>query len=269
MGELVTENKSDVGWKNVTVFQEHKGSQAEGRQKNVPSLGMVSKIIREARELAGALHHPKKQIAVDWNTNSTSEIDLEASLNANPFFAELKVVQEEAIATSLLICVDTSLSMTGEKFRIAATAIATSALHIGVDNLALISFGSDAFCLKSIGEKLSLSRLVERFLEHHPKGLTNMEAALKLAVQESKKSQLPPHRNHAVLISDGRFTAGSRPDYLVPSLPRLSCIQTGSPWSQNRHFRNLAVLGAGHFQHVSDFSLLPKRLYEFSRLIAR
>jgi hypothetical protein len=70
-------------------------------------------------------------------------------------------------------------------------------------------------------------------------------------------------------MTDGRYTAGHNPEYLVAKLPRLYVVQTGSPWASVRFCRNLAKKGGGKFTRVSNIEDLPKALYSLVHEIIR
>lgn len=266
MGELVTESKSDLGWKNAIVFKEHNGSHSSGIEFHNPSYREINAIIRDAQLMIGSLSRPQTDKVIDWHSAHSAELDIDASLDRDPSLGQILVKEKADIITEVCICMDTSLSMTGEKYRIASIAIAATAMQVGVEHLSLICFDSKAHAIKSLGVRSSIEAVIGKFLRHRPRGLTNMESALKLA--RSEMSFGKTKRKHVILISDGRFTAGRRPDYLAPLLPRLHCIQTGSPWSKNRMYRRMASAGGGKFLHVSKFNDLPKRLYELARSIS-
>ena len=157
--------------------------------------------------------------------------------------------------------------MTGEKLALLAVSVAAIAYELDSEDLAIISFESEARLIKGLGVKSTVYSIVEKFLASPARGLTNMEAALKLAAKQT--DQAKRSRRAVILMSDGRFTAGSRPDYLVPRLPRLHVVQTGNPWSSNRFFRRMASLGNGRFLQVSHFQQLPRALYSLVHQIVR
>ena len=72
-----------------------------------------------------------------------------------------------------------------------------------------------------------------------------------------------------ILMTDGRYTAGKNPDYIIPRLPRLHVVQTGNPWSSPRFCRSLAQAGRGKFVRVAQLDHLPKALYALVNGIIR
>ena len=70
-------------------------------------------------------------------------------------------------------------------------------------------------------------------------------------------------------MTDGRFTAGRNPDYIVPRLPRLNMVQTGNPWASTRFCRSLARQGRGKYVRVAHLEHLPKALYALVHGIVR
>lgn len=208
----------------------------------------------------GAVSRPQETTIDQWERFPDAELDLDHSLEANPQLDELYVERREARRAEIVVCLDTSLSMTGKKMAITAVALAVIALQLDPEDLSIVNFESEANLLKPLGTRQSLFKLIQNFLELPTKGLTNIEAGLKLA-----KSQLPKgkvKRKAVILMTDGRFTAGNNPEYLAAQFPRLFVVQTGNPWASTRFCQNLAIKGKGKFMRVSKFEDLPKALYK-------
>lgn len=267
MGELVTESKSDVGWKNAIVFKEHEGSMRDAPNRHSPSPSDIRKILVESQALIGTLSRPEINRIVSWEESKSADLDIDASLDIDPGLSQIMVVEKQSLNTEVVICMDTSLSMTGDKYRIASIAIACVAMQVGLENLGVICFDSQSHIIKRIGTNTPLEVVIRRFLSHQPLGLTNMESALRKAGSELQRGRTK--RQHAIMVSDGRFTAGRRPDLVSHVVPTLHCIQTGSPWSRNRLYRRMATKANGQFLHVKDFADLPRKIYELARTISR
>ena len=104
-------------------------------------------------------------------------------------------------------------------------------------------------------------------MEVPARGLTNIESGLLLAEKQALKGKLA--KKAIILMTDGRFTAGRNPEYLVGRLPRLHVIQTGNPWSSPRYCRSLARKGRGKYMRVAKLEHLPSALYSLVHEIIR
>lgn len=258
---------SDIGWKNAISFHEKLKRTSDPLLKERVKRSAVLAILGRSRGALGSISRPYKLQSESWERFPDHELDLDASLDDDPLLENLLVETKTDKRAEVIICLDTSLSMTGRKLAMLGVTVGTLALQLPAEDLAVINFESDARLVKGLGTDLNPFQTVARFLEAPAKGLTNMEAALKLAIREQAKGNLS--RRHVILMSDGRFTAGARPDYLVPQLERLHVVQAGNPWSHNRFFRRLAKLGQGRFLQVKHFDDLPRALYSLVYEILR
>ncbi len=215
----------------------------------------------------GAVQKPYDLKVAPWIDHPQEEFDLDASLDEDPTLLSLMVEIKQARRASVVICIDTSLSMTGKKLALIGVALAVLALQLEPEDYAVVAFETEANLIKPLGEDLNLHQMLERFLEVPARGLTNIEAGLALAGKQLEGSMLP--KKHVILMSDGRFTAGKSPEHIVPGLPRLHVVQTGSPWSSPRFCRNLARKGQGKYVRVTNMEQLPTSLYQLVSGIIR
>lgn len=258
---------SDIGWKNALTFHEKIRKSNDPILKAKVKRSAVAAILDRSRNALGSVSRPYKIETETWEQNPDHDLDLDASLDDDPMLNSLLVETKKDKRANVIICLDTSLSMTGRKLALLGVTVGTLSLQLPSEDLSVINFESDARLVKPLGTNLSPFQTVERFLDSPAKGLTNMEAALKLAVKEQNK--VARGKCHVILMSDGRFTAGARPDYLIPQLDRLHVVQAGNPWSHNRFFRRLAKLGDGRFLQVKNFDDLPRALYSLVHEILR
>ncbi len=239
----------------------------DSRKKERLQESAVRAILQKAQNTLGAVARPYHLSIDSWEKHPTQDFDLDSSLEESPMLDELFVEVREERRAEVIVCLDTSLSMTGRKLALLGVSVATLALQLRSEDLAIINFESDAHVVKPLGVDMPAAEIVRKFIESPARGLTNMEAALKLAIRQCDSGRLK--RRHVILMSDGRFTAGGRPEYLVPSLPKLHVVQAGNPWSNNRFFKHMAKLGQGEFVQVGDFEQLPRALYRLVHGILR
>ena len=263
----VEESTSDTGWKNAVTFHDKLRRTNDPKLKEKVQASAVRAILQKAQSTLGAIARPYKSATENWERAPGQELDLDASLEENPLLDDLFVEVREESRAEVIVCLDTSLSMTGRKLALLGVSVATLSLQLKAEDLSIVSFESEAHLVKGLGDFMTPYQIVEKFIDSPAKGLTNMEAALKLAIRQCETGKLM--KRHVILMSDGRFTAGARPEYLVPRLPRLHIVQAGNPWSSNRFFRHMAKLGDGKFIHVTDFEHLPRALYSLVHEILR
>jgi Mg-chelatase subunit ChlD len=202
------------------------------------------------------------------------EIDLETTLEDSPWIAreksaffpraediamEFQTVRDQAV----ILAVDTSLSMTGEKLALTAVALAVVLLQFPDDPVGIVAFENDAKVLKSPEEKITIEELIARFLDVPAMGYTHLEAGMKSALGLLRhlvagRSRRPPS---CVLLTDGKYTAGKDPAYLAPRFPHLVVLKMGDERSSQALCEELAKKGRGALREVADLEELPEAMY--------
>jgi Mg-chelatase subunit ChlD len=268
--ESVTEEgdgaiSAEGDWELAVRFHESK-KRLEGVQKGRAEAKVVRAILRKAQATMGAMAKPFQLRGGPWETHPAGELDLDTTLEEEPQLDSLWTEVREAKRAEVIVCIDTSLSMTGKKLALTAVALAVIGLQLDPEDFAIIAFESQAERIKGLGEALPLSESIRRFLEVPARGLTNIEEGLKMAKAETARGKR--NKQVVILMTDGRFTAGRNPDYLVPGLPQLHVVQTGNPWSSPRFCREMARKGRGQALRVSRIEQLPQTMYSLvSRII--
>ncbi|HUP57554.1 MAG TPA: vWA domain-containing protein [Bdellovibrionota bacterium] len=163
----------------------------------------------------------------------------------------------------VVLTVDTSLSMTGEKLALTAVALAVVLLQFPDDPIGIVAFENDARILKRPDERISLQELIERFLDVPAQGYTHLEdglkAALKLVRETATSGQARPPST--VLLTDGKYTAGRDPAYLAPRFAHLVVLKMGREKASLELCRELAQRGAGALREVGELEALPAVMY--------
>ncbi|MBS1963447.1 MAG: VWA domain-containing protein [Bdellovibrionales bacterium] len=202
------------------------------------------------------------------------ELDLEETLEDAPWVAkegssffprpedlwmEYQTVRDQAVVLS----VDTSLSMTGEKLALTAVALAVVLLQFPDDPVGIVAFENEAQILKSPDEKITIEELVARFLDVPAQGYTHLEAGMKSALSlldhvTKGRTRRPPS---CVLLTDGKYTAGKDPAYLAPRFPHLVVLKMGDERSSQALCEEMARKGRGALREVDDLEALPEAMY--------
>jgi Mg-chelatase subunit ChlD len=199
-------------------------------------------------------------------------VDIEETIENSPFGAAMLELEPQDIwmeyqvhrKQPIVLSVDTSLSMTGEKLALTAVALAVVLIQFPDDPVGSVAFENEAMILKRPDEKITVAQLVERFLDVPAQGYTHLEdgmrASLKLvysARSAAGGSGLPS----TVLLTDGKYTAGKDPAYLAPRFPHLVVLKMGKERASLELCRELARKGRGALREVGELEALPSVMY--------
>lgn len=252
---------------NTSDYSEIYSPAPELIQKREITAASVRAILHKARATIGPLARPYFSRPAPWSASPAAELDLETSLEDDPHLKELWVDEKHHKRAEIIVCLDTSLSMTGKKLAMTAVSLAVLTLQLDPEDLAIIAFESEAQVVKPLGDTSTPFAILEKFLRQPARGLTNISAGLELALAEATRGKLK--RQSVILITDGRYTAGDNPESWAKRLPRLHVVHTGNPWASPRFCRRLAKLGRGKYVRVADFEELPKALYSLVQGLTR
>jgi Mg-chelatase subunit ChlD len=144
---------------------------------------------------------------------------------------------------AVVLAVDISGSMRGERVKLAAATVGALAAELEHSELAVITFWSDAAWLTRFGETCPPTRLVERMLAIPTRGLTNVGFPLEVAAEELRRVRGRDAR--VVLLSDCVHNAGPDPRAAAARLPRLDILLDVSGESDLELARDLGRIGRG------------------------
>jgi Mg-chelatase subunit ChlD len=144
---------------------------------------------------------------------------------------------------SVVLLVDVSGSMRGERVATAAATLAGAATQLRGDELAVVAFWSDAAVLLRLGAPVQPLRLVDALLRLPAEGLTNVALPLEVALGQLGRRTAVDAR--AVLLSDCLHNAGPDPRELARRLPRLDVLLDATGATDTELARDLARVGRG------------------------
>ncbi|OFZ81468.1 MAG: hypothetical protein A3K03_03790 [Bdellovibrionales bacterium RIFOXYD1_FULL_44_7] len=250
-------------WDTAVRYHEFKQNQPNKELiKKARSIATAG-VIRRAQQLLGSVSRStlKKSVPLsEIQSLQDGEIDLDETLLST----DIWLTVEERRKHSIILSVDTSLSMTGEKLALTAVAIAVVLLQFSEDNVGVVVFDDSARILKHPSEKTVLQKVIERFLDIPGRGYTNLEEGLKLSMKLAKqvtKGQRAGRRAATVLLTDGKYTAGSDPGYLADKFSKLILMQMGKDRAGTGLCSDLARNGGGQVYRVPMLGSLPKIMY--------
>jgi Mg-chelatase subunit ChlD len=186
----------------------------------------------------------------------SDDIDLDRSievLTERPVPEDTDIVVRERMHTrrDVVLVVDVSGSMKGEKVRVAAATVAALSAEVTArgDRLALVAFWSDAALLKPLDAHVPAGPLLDQLLRIPARGLTNVGFALAVARAELGRSSAR-HRT-AVLLSDAVHNAGPDPRAVARRFPRLHVLLETDGEHDAPLAADLARLGRGRLAPVA------------------
>ncbi len=295
------------GWAAAADLTRSGGRLAEpGRRLFTERLAVRAVLARAAR-IVGPLRGATRTIREPLREPSTGDLDVESTLEnvlGKPFAqpGDLIVQRREERRHQVVLMIDTSLSMAGEKMALAAVAAAVLALNLHPGDLSVVLFADEARVVARLGEDLPVAELVRRMLDTPCGGATNVAAALELGRVELERGRNP--RRSAVLVSDGLYTAGADPrpaasrfrslhvlltqDEPAEELPagaarRGTDVSPAIPPPETRSTRrrgiwiaprrsiarDVARAGGGRLVRVDGFAALPRRMLDLADHVLR
>jgi len=224
--------------------------------------------LRRARQIAARLAVPRPrrdvtarrgfgELASLRYRGGSDDIDLDrtvAQLVEHPLPDEDDIIVRERVRTrrSVLLLVDVSGSMRGERVRTAAATVGALAAELSRDDLAVVAFWSDAAVLSRLGQRVPPQALLDTMLRIPAKGLTNIAFPLQVAATEL--ARVPARDARVVLLSDCVHNAGPDPRPLAARLPRLDVLLDTSGEQDEELARELARLGRGRLLRIRAYT---------------
>ena len=269
---------SASAWDVATRYHEFKSQAHVKRDKKLSDhlrKLSASAVLERAQAIMGSVVHPVEYRSSAWSelpeNAEQPEIEMDDTLensalgirsgNLTPddIWMSFHVPRRQAIVLS----VDTSLSMTGEKLALTAVALAVVLLQFPDDPIGIVAFENESKILKRPDEKISLQQLLERFLDVPAQGYTHLEDGMRTALQLVNSGTLhgqgrPPS---TVLLTDGKYTAGKDPAYLASRFPHLVVIKMGGERASLELCREMARKGRGALREVAELEALPVVMY--------
>ncbi|HJZ26514.1 MAG TPA: VWA domain-containing protein [Streptosporangiaceae bacterium] len=223
--------------------------------------------IRRARQIAAqlAVSRPRRDVLARRGAgdlasvryrDGSDDIDLDATLDSlveHPVPEDDDIIVRERVRTrrSVVLAVDVSGSMRGERVRTAAATVGALAAELERDDLGVIAFWSDAAVLERLGQHIPAGRLLDALLRIPARGLTNISFPLQVARQQL--ARIPARDARVLLLSDCVHNAGPDPRLAATGLARLDVLLDASGEHDEELARDLARLGRGRLARVRGY----------------
>ena len=181
------------------------------------------------------------------------DIDLDRTLEVmseRPILEDEDIVVRERLRAqrAVVLAVDISGSMREERIRTAAATVGALAAEFSREDLAVVTFWSDAAWLAHFGAAIAPYRLIDALLALPTRGLTNVALPLELAAREL--AERPAIDSRVMLLSDCVHNAGPDPRTMAARLPRLDVLLDVAGECDRDLARQLARLGRGRLRPI-------------------
>jgi Mg-chelatase subunit ChlD len=162
------------------------------------------------------------------------------------------IIVRERVRTqrSVVLAVDVSGSMKGERVLTNAATVGALAGELQHDALSVIAFWSDAAILLHLGLEVKPMELLDMLLRIPARGLTNVAFPLDLAARELAK--IPARDARVLLLSDCVHNAGPDPRRYAARLPRLDVLVDVGGEKDEELAQDLARIGRGTVHPVRN-----------------
>ena len=179
---------------------------------------------------------------------ASDDIDLDRTIE---MLAERPVPEDEDIIVrervrarrSVVLLVDVSGSMRGERIKTAAATVGALSAELLHDDLGLVAFWSDAAVILPLGSPVKPGEIVDAILRITARGLTNIAFPLEIAGRQL--ARVPARDARVLLLSDCVHNAGPDPRPLAARLPRLDVLLDATGEKDVELGRELAARGHG------------------------
>jgi len=232
--------------------------------------------VRRAHEIAArlALPRPRRDLLARRGAGTLAtvpyrggadDIDLDRTLERladkpAPEPGDILVRERVRTRRCVVLLVDVSGSMRGERARTAAATVGALASELAGDDLAVVAFWSDAAVLAHLGQHVPAGRIVESMMRIPARGLTNL--AFPLHVARRELARVPARDTRALLLSDCVHNAGPDPRPLAARLPRLEVMLDTTGEQDPELTRDLARLGRGRLRNIRTYRDVAPALSE-------
>jgi Mg-chelatase subunit ChlD len=214
---------------------------------------------------AGSTHRGSGMVQSVPFRGGLDEIDLDHTLEllaSKPEIEDEDIVVRERVRRrrSVVLAVDVSGSMRDERIRTAAATVGALAGELRNDDLAVLTFWSDAAWLSHFGVRTPAHMLLDALIAMPTRGLTNVALPLALAAEELAGASATDAR--VLLLSDCVHNAGPDPRPAAARLPRVDVLLDVVGETDLDLGRQLARLGRGRLRRVRDYRDVAPALAE-------
>lgn len=178
----------------------------------------------------------------------SDDVDLDQTIEIlaeRPVPEDEDIIVRERIRTRrwVVLAVDVSGSMRGERVRNAAATVGALAGQLHDDMLAVIAFWSDAVVVLPFGSPIRPLTLLDDLLQLPARGLTNIAFPLELA--QRQLAAAPRRGKRVILLTDAVHNAGPDPRQAASGLHRVDVLLDTTGEHDLPLAREIATAGHG------------------------
>lgn len=224
-------------------------------------------IRRPARAVPGQRRGPGLLQSLPYRGGS-DDVDLDRTIEVlaeRPLPDDTDIIVRERTRTRrcVVLAVDVSGSMRGERVRNAAAAVGALAAVLRDEQLAVLAFWSDAAMVLRLGNRVAPLALLDDLLAIPARGLTNMAFPLEVAQRELAVARGRDQR--VLLLTDAVHNAGPDPRTAAAALPRLDVLLDVTGEHDLALGQELAAAGRGRLHRITGHrDVAPALLHVFS-----
>jgi Mg-chelatase subunit ChlD len=194
-----------------------------------------------------------KLVSVPYRYRS-DDIDLDRTievLTERPVPEDTDIIVRERMRSrrAVVLVVDVSGSMRGEKVRVAAATVAALTRDLADDELAVVAFWSDAAVVAPIATGVSCTAVLDALLRIPARGLTDV--GFGLAAARAELGGALARRRTAILLSDCVHNAGPDPRDVARRFGELHVLLQTDGEHDAPLAADLARLGHGRLARVA------------------
>lgn len=262
--------RDDIGWAIARNYSILRMQLRDPALIDLAKRIAVKATIKHVLRLLGPVSMPTRMTVGEFRPGEDAELDVEATVDemierGHTKPEEIVVSRKEPRKAAVVMMLDASLSMTGEKLAMATAAIAVLAFRLKTIDYAIITFNDRPTVVKRLNEARDLDALVSELLDARAGGYTNIDAALRrgheLLLMSKTRDKL------GLLVTDGNYTVGEDPSKAASSYRRLFVVMIESHDCQPTVCEGIARAGGGRMFTVSSFEEIPRVLYTVLRRV--
>ncbi|MDH3365987.1 MAG: AAA family ATPase [Thermoplasmata archaeon] len=264
--------RDDIGWRIAQNYSRIRLVLSDPAALELARRIAISATIRKVLHLLGPVNLPTRIIHEPYSIGASGDVDLESTVEtmidggkAHP--SDLILEKREPKDLSVVLMLDASLSMSGDKLAIATAAISVLAFRLKMVEFAIMTFNDKPRTIKGFDHSMNLDEIVVSLLEFNASGYTNIEEALRGGSDALSKATTK--NRVGVIVTDGNYTVGANPTDAASSFRRLFVVMTESHDCQPQVCEAMARNGRGRVYAVSGFEEVPKVLYHVLRVVAQ
>jgi Mg-chelatase subunit ChlD len=183
----------------------------------------------------------------------SDDIDLDRTLEVLterpvPEDTDIIVRERRRGRRAVVLMVDVSGSMRGEKVQVAAATVGALAGELRDDELGVVAFWKHAVLVQPVNRARSATALLDDLLRIPAKGLTNVDFALRVGLAELFRCRA--RRRMGILLSDAVHNAGPDPRLAAARFPQLHVLLQTDGERDADLGADLARLGRGQLMDI-------------------